>query len=359
MTAPQTRILTGDTPTGNLHIGHWVGSVQRRVELQDKHECFFLIANLHAFTTRADDPAAIRSDCIEIARDSMAMGVDPAKAAIFLQTEVPAILELTYLFAMLLPYNRVMRNPTLKDELKVKDLKDNYSFGFPLYTVGQCADILTFRAHAVPVGEDQVPHLELTREVARRFNKMYCGVPDKAPDEEHESLGGVFPIPVADVGKVGRLIGTDGVNKMSKSLGNAIHITDTPKKVKKKIGRIYTGQDSRDPNDPGEVDPAKNPLFQYLETFVTDESVIDDVRTRYAAGDNIGDGEVKMLVADAINELLDPMRERREQWASDDDVMDVLLEGSRKANALCEETLTMAKDAAKLRFFPRTIELGG
>ena len=126
MTAPTTRILTGDTPTGNLHIGHWVGSVKRRVELQDKHDCFFLIANMHAFTTRAGDPEAIRSDCIEIARDAMAMGVDPAKAAIFLQTEVPAIAELTYLFAMLLPYNRVMRNPTLKDELKVKGLEDTY-----------------------------------------------------------------------------------------------------------------------------------------------------------------------------------------------------------------------------------------
>jgi tryptophanyl-tRNA synthetase len=187
---------------------------------------------------------------------------------------------------------------------------------------------------------------------------MYCGVPDKAPDEEHVQLGGVFPIPVADVGKVGRLIGTDGVNKMSKSLGNTILLTDTAKQVKKKIGRIYTGQDSRDPNDPGEVDPAKNPLFQYLETFVTDQDVIADVRTRYAAGDNIGDGEVKMLVADAINTLLDPMRERRLTWASDDDVMDVLLDGCRRANTLCEETLALAKEAAQLRFFPRTIQLG-
>ena len=358
MTAIQTRILTGDTPTGNLHIGHWVGSVKRRVELQTKHDCYFLIANMHAFTTRADQPDAIRRDCIEVARDAMAMGVDPQQAAIFLQTEVPAILELTYLFAMLLPYNRVMRNPTLKDELEIKGLKDNYSFGFPLYTVGQCADILAFRAHSVPVGEDQVPHLELTREVSRRFNKMYCGVPDKAPDEEHESLGGVFPIPVADVGRVGRLIGTDGMNKMSKSLGNTIHLTDTPKQVKKKIGRIYTGQDSRQPTDKGEVDPEKNPLFQYLETFVEDESTVQDIRTRYAAGDNIGDGEVKMLVADAINGLLEPMRERRKKWASDDDVMDVLLDGSRRANITCEETLSMAKDAAKLRFFPRTLTLG-
>ena len=141
------RVLTGDTPTGSLHIGHWVGSVKRRVEIQETHDCFFLVANLHAFTTRADKPEDIRRDCMEVVRDALAMGIDPSKASIFLQTEVPAILELTYLFSMLLPYNRVMRNPTLKDELKVKGLEDNYSFGFPLYTVGQTADILAFRAH--------------------------------------------------------------------------------------------------------------------------------------------------------------------------------------------------------------------
>lgn len=351
------RVLTGDTPTGCLHIGHWVGSVKRRVEIQETHECFFLVANLHAFTTRADKPEEIRNDCLEVVRDALAMGVDPNKAAIFLQTEVPAILELTYLFAMLLPYNRVMRNPTLKDELKVKGLEDNYSFGFPLYTVGQTADILAFRAHEVPVGEDQVPHLELTREVARRFNKFYCGVPDKAPDEEHESLGGVFPIPVADVGKVGRLIGTDGVNKMSKSLRNTILVTDTPKQVKKKLGKIYVGVDNRQPNDPGEVNPEKNPLFQYVETFIESPDEVTELRDRYARGDNIGDGVVKVRVAESISALLEPMQERRKQYESDDVVMDILHEGCKQAIAASEETLGMAKEAAKLHFFDRTITI--
>ncbi|MCP4758062.1 MAG: tryptophan--tRNA ligase [Planctomycetes bacterium] len=349
------RILTGDTPTGNLHIGHWVGSVKRRVELQSEHECYFLIANLHAYTTRADKPHDVHRDCIEVARDALAMGVDPEKAAIFLQSEVPALSELTYLFAMLLPFNRVMRNPTLKDELQVKGLADNYSFGFPLYTVGQTADILAFRAHSVPVGEDQVPHLELTREVARRFNKMYCGVADKAPDEEHEQLGGIFPIPVADVGKVGRLVGTDGQNKMSKSLGNTIHVIDTPKQVKKKIGKIYTGQDSRQPTDPGIIDPEKNPLFQYLDVFVNDEDMKSDIRDRYERGDNIGDGEVKMLVADAINELLEPMRERRKAYEDDAVVLNVLRAGTAKAVEATETTLAMAKNASGTGFFPRTV----
>ena len=167
-------ILTGDTPTGQLHIGHYVGSVRRRLELQETHDCYFLLANLHAYTTRADYPDEIHADTLEIVRDYMAMGIDPNKAAITLQSETPAIAELTFLFSMLLPFNRVMRNPTLKEEIKVKGLGENYSFGFPLYVVGQTADILAFRAHSVPVGEDQVPHIELTREVARRFNKLYC-----------------------------------------------------------------------------------------------------------------------------------------------------------------------------------------
>ena len=160
-------ILTGDTPTGQLHLGHLIGSVQRRLELQDSHECYFLLANMHAFTTRFDSPQDIRSDTLEIVRDYLAMGIDPMKSSIVLQSEVPAIAELTFLFAMLLPFNRVMRNPTLKEEIKIKDLGDNYSFGFPLYAVGQTADILAFRAHSVPVGEDQVPHIELTREIGR------------------------------------------------------------------------------------------------------------------------------------------------------------------------------------------------
>jgi tryptophanyl-tRNA synthetase len=253
------RILTGDTPTGRLHLGHWVGSVKRRVELQSSHDCYFIIANYHAFTTRSEKSAEIRSDCLEIVRDYLAMGIDPDRATVFLQSEIPAIHELCFLFAMLLPFNRVMRNPTLKDEIKVKDLGETYSFGFPLYAVGQCADILTFRPVGVPVGEDQVPHLEMTREVARRFNQIYCGVDEHAEDHDHAKLGGVFPVPRADVGKVGRLVGIDGKNKMSKSLGNAIFISDPPKEVEKKVMKIFTGRQS--PTEPGDV---TNALFQYV-----------------------------------------------------------------------------------------------
>jgi len=351
--ASKPRMLTGDTPTGKLHLGHYVGSVRRRIELQESYDCYIIIANMHAFTTRADRPGEIRSDTLEIVRDYLAMGLDPQKSTILLQSEVPAIAELTFLFAMLLPFNRVMRNPTLKDELKVKGFEEKYSFGFPLYTVGQTADILAFRPESVPVGEDQVPHLELTREVARRFNQMYCGVSDQAEDDDHVDLGGVFPIPKADVGKVGRLVGTDGVNKMSKSLNNAIFISDTPKQVKKKLGKLYTGRQS--PTDPGDID---NALFQYVRTFITDEARVKELERAYSTGDNIGDGHIKMEVAEAINQLLEPMRERRKEYEGDDDaIIDILRDGTGRANQLAEATLAMAKEAAGLGFFERTLEI--
>src|SRR3954465_7005926 len=229
----RARILTGDTPTGRLHLGHWVGSLENRVRLQDQYECFFLLANMHAFTTRADKVDDIRRDTLEIAKDWISVGIDPERSTLVLQTEIPAIAELTWYFAMLVPFNRVMRNPTLKAEIEAKELGDHYSFGFPLYAVGQCADILAFRAELVPVGEDQLAHIEICREVARRFNWTYTGVDPQATDEEHLAQGGVFPIPRALIGRIGRLVGTDGKNKMSKSLNNAIFLSDGTKEIKK------------------------------------------------------------------------------------------------------------------------------
>jgi len=201
------RILTGDTPTGRLHLGHWVGSLENRVKLQDEYDCYFIIANMHAFTTRAEQPAEIRQSVIDIATDYLAAGIDPAKSNIFIQSEIPAIAYLTFLFSMLLPFSRVMRNPTIKAEIRDKGLGDNYSFGFPLYSVGQVADILSFCPHLVPVGEDQVPHLEMTREVARKFNQLYCDVDPHADDKDHVKLGGLFPIIEPLLAKTSRLVG--------------------------------------------------------------------------------------------------------------------------------------------------------
>lgn len=351
MTAERPRILTGDTPTGQLHLGHWVGSVKRRVELQETHDCYFILANYHAFTTRADKPEEIRRDTIAIVKDYLAMGIDPERSTIFLQSEIPAIHELTFLFAMLLPFNRVMRNPTLKTEIEMKGLGETYSFGFPLYAVGQCADILAFRPVGVPVGEDQVPHLELTREVGRRFNQMYCGVPTDADDADHVKLGGIWPVPRAEVGKVGRLLGIDGKNKMSKSLGNAIYISDSPKEVENKVKKIFTGRQS--PTEPGDIE---NALFQYVDTFIEDPDRVAELKRRYAAGDNLGDGHVKVEVAEAINRLLAPMRARRERIGDDDAaLLDILKTGCARANVVAEETLESARKAAGLHFFPRSV----
>lgn len=353
------RILTGDTPTGRLHLGHWVGSVSNRVALQDSYDCYFLLANMHAYTTRADKPSDIRADTIEIVKDWLAAGIDPERSTVVLQTEVPAIAELTWFFAMLIPFNRVMRNPTLKTEIESKGLGDTYSFGFPMYAVGQCADILAFRPELVPVGEDQVAHIEMCREVARRFNIVYSDVDSKTEDADFVRNGGVFPIPKALVGKVGRLIGTDGQQKMSKSLGNAIFLSDSPKEVKKKVNAIYPGQ-SRNPDEPG--DPAINPVFEYAEVFMKDQAQVEELKERYRKGDNLGDGHVKAFVIEAINELLAPMRERRaalEGPDGDERVIAVIREGTARANAVAEETLALAKAAMKLDFGRRRVEWAG
>jgi len=347
------RILTGDTPTGQLHLGHWVGSLENRVALQDQYDCFFLIANMHAFTTRADKPDEIRRSTLDIVKDWIACGMDPEKSTFVLQTEIPGIAELTWYLAMLLPFNRVMRNPTLKTELEDKGLGDNYSFGFPMYSVGQCADILIFRPELVPVGEDQLAHIEPCREVARRFNQLYCGVNPHTEDDDYVKAGGLFPIPEGKVGRVARLIGTDGKLKMSKSLNNAIFLTDTFKQIKKKMGGLYTGRQTMD--EPGDIN---NTLFQYVHAFIHDDARVKELEEKYTKGDNIGDGHIKVEVAEHIDKLLEPMRERRAPYegeAGDQKILEILREHTIKANAAAEETLMLAKEAMKLDFVHRSL----
>ncbi len=347
------RILTGDTPTGRLHLGHYVGSIENRLALQDSYECYFLLANMHAFTTRADKADEIRQDTIGIVKDWLSAGIDPERSTIVLQTEVPAIAELTWFFAMLLPFNRVMRNPTTRNEIDAKGLGDTYPFGFPMYTVGQCADILAFRPELVPVGEDQVAHIEMCREVARRFNITYCGVDSQIEDSAFVDEGGVFPIPEAKVGRIARLVGTDGKQKMSKSLNNAIYLSDSPKQVKKKLGLLYTGRQAMD--EPGDI---QNCLFEYVRAFIHDADQVAELERRYSTGDNIGDGHVKQDVAAAINELLEPMRERRTEFdkpGGDDLVIDIIKAGTARANEVAEETLAMAKESMGLNFGRRSV----
>jgi tryptophanyl-tRNA synthetase len=356
-TGGKPRILTGDTPTGQLHLGHWVGSLENRVKLIDQYECYFLIANMHAFTTRADKPDDIRRSTLDIIKDWIACGMDPGRSTYVLQTEIPAIAELTWYLAMLLPFNRVMRNPTLKTELETKGLGDNYSFGFPMYTVGQCADILIFRPELVPVGEDQLAHIEPCREVARRFSQMYCGVDPQTEDADYVSAGGLFPIPEGKVGRVARLIGTDGVNKMSKSLNNAIFLTDTFKQIKKKMGGLYTGRTAMD--EPGDIN---NSLFQYVRAFIDDADRVAELEKKYSEGDNIGDGHIKVEVAEHIDRLLEPMRARRADFEGDqgdEKVLQILREHTRRANEAAEETLYLAKRAMRLDFGIRELNFPG
>ena len=356
--AIKQRILTGDTPTGKLHLGHWVGSVENRVAFQDEYDCYFIIANKHAFTTRAEKPDEIRQSVLEIATDYLACGIDPARSAMFIQSEVPAIDELTFYFSMLIPFNRVMRNPTLKDEIRDKGLGDNYPFGFPLYAVGQCADILAFRPELVPVGEDQLPHLELSREVARRFDQMYCGGDPHTEDRDYVKAGGVFPVILPKLGRVKRLVGTGGPSaetgellKMSKSLNNAIFLSDDADTVAKKIKTMYTDPKRIRVSDPGETDPEKNPLWAYHETFNPDAAWVEEHREMYRNG-RVGDVAVKTRLVEVINDLLSPIRERRRHFEDrPDDVIDALRLGTQKANATAEQTLALAKAAMKQDYF--------
>jgi tryptophanyl-tRNA synthetase len=355
------RLLTGDTPTGKLHLGHWVGSVENRLALQDQFECYFIIANKHAFTTRADQPADIRQSVIEIATDYLAAGIDPARSTMFVQSEVPAIDELTFFFSMLIPYPRLMRNPTLKDEIRDKGLGDNYPFGFLLYAVGQCADILAFRPAVVPVGEDQLPHLELSREVARRFDQMYCGVNPHTEDKDYVSAGGLFPVIEPRLGRVRRLVGTGGPGpsgellKMSKSLNNAIFLSDDADTVQKKVMAMYTDPKRLRATDPGTVE--NNPLWIFHETFNPDTAWVAEMEEAYRQG-KIGDVVIKKKLVEVLNTIIEPIRTRRQQYANrPDDVLAVLKRGTARANEVAEETLQLAKTAMKQDYFPRTLEL--
>jgi tryptophanyl-tRNA synthetase len=357
------RILTGDTPTGRLHLGHYVGSIENRLALQDEYDCYFLIANKHAFTTRADRPEEIRQSVIDVATDWLAVGIDPNRATMCVQSEVPAIDELTFFFAMLIPFNRVMRNPTLKDEIRDKGLGDNYAFGFPLYAVGQCADILAFRPAMVPVGEDQLPHLEMTREVARRFNQIYCGVDPHTEDTDYVAAGGLFPVIEPKLGRVKRLVGTGAPSsatgellKMSKSLDNAIFLSDTADTVQKKVMGMYTDPTRIRASDPGRVE--NNPLWIFHETFNPDQEWVREHEELYRQG-KVGDVAMKRKLVEVLNTLLEPIRTRRKQYEDrPDEVLDVLREGTRRANLVAEETLALAKGAMRQDYFPRTLTMG-
>lgn len=342
------RLLTGDTPTGKLHLGHWVGSLENRVKLQDDYECFFLLANPHAFSTKAEKPQEIHDSVLDIVLDYLSAGIDPSKSCIFLESDIPAIFELATYFSMIISYPRLMRNPTIKDEIRDKQLGDQYSMGFLWYPILQVADILAFRAAVVPVGEDQAAHLELTRETARKFNQLYCGVDAHLKDEESVAAGGLFPIPNIMLGRTKKLVGLGAPNaegnllKMSKSLNNSILLSDSADIVRQKVMGMYTDPNRLRASDPGRVE--NNPLWIFHDIFTTDTAWILEAKEKYRTG-NIGDVECKKKLIESILALLEPMQKRRAELVGNEDhLLSVIRAGADKANAVANKTLHDAKE---------------
>lgn len=328
------RVLTGDRPTGRMHLGHYVGSLQNRVRLQDTYECYFLIADLHMLTTRPEKThiEALRENIHEMVLDYLAVGIDPSKATIYLQSAVHAVYEMNLFFEMLVTLPRLTRLPSLKEMARAANMDDEaIPFGLIGYPVLQAADILMPRAHLVPVGKDNESHVEITREIARRFNAYY---------------GEVFPIPEVLLGDVPTLVGTDGQAKMSKSLNNAIFLSDDARTVEKKVYGMFTDPKRIRADIPGTVEG--NPVFIYHDIFNPHKEEVEDLKNRYRAG-KVGDVEVKEKLARALNAFLDPIRERRQRYAEEKGFVEqVIYEGTLRVNKIADETLQEMKKAMGL-----------
>jgi tryptophanyl-tRNA synthetase len=328
------RILTGDRPTGKLHLGHYVGTLANRVSLQDQYECFFLVADLHMLTTRTELERLrhTRENIRDVVLDNLSVGIDPNKSTYVLQSLVPQIPEIALIFSMLTTVPRLQRVPTLKEVMQDLNIEQP-SAGLLFYPVLQAADILCVRANLVPVGKDQASHLEVTREVARRFNSLY---------------GDTLPEPDTLIGDVPTLVGIDGQAKMSKSLDNAIYLTDDARTVEQKVRGMFTDPNRVRADIPGRVEG--NPVFIYHDAFNPNVAEVDDLKDRYRQG-KVGDVEVKKKLAAALNAFLDPIRERRAELERNPKIVEeVLLAGSERARKESDETLRMMKAAMGLNF---------
>ncbi len=354
------RILTGDRPTGRLHLGHYVGSVRDRVALQYDYDTFVIVADVQALTTNFDRPEGLARDVRQVALDNLAVGMDPAACTIFVQSLVPAIAELTVLYSMLVTVNALRHNPTIKTEAAQRGYTD-LTYGFLGYPVSQAADITFCRAHLVPVGDDQMPHIELTRRVVRRFNELY-----RLPGGE-----AVFPVPEGRVGRVGRLVGLDGQAKMSKSLDNCIYLDDTPAEVARKVRQAVTDPARIHPGDPGH--PEVCTVFAYHQAVnegATDSpapagsaapsatvgsatpTLAQELEELCRAG-RIGCVACKERLIQAINDLLAPMHERRAPYLAHPARIDeILAEGTRRARSEGEETMRRVRQAVRIDYFP-------
>jgi tryptophanyl-tRNA synthetase len=338
MTTPRKRILTGDRPTGKMHLGHYVGSLANRIRLQDEYECFFIIADLHTLTTKPEREyiTQLGQNIHDMVLDYLAVGIDPTRSTIFLQSGVPQTYELNLLFEMLVTVARLERVPSLKDMAQAAHLDDSMPFGLLGYPVLQAADILLPRATLVPVGKDNESHIEVTREIARRFNYLY---------------GEVFPIPDVLVGDVPSLIGIDGQAKMSKSLNNAIFLSDDETTVNEKVRGMFTDPARIRADIPGRVEG--NPVFIYHDAFNPNTPEVDDLKARYREG-KVGDVEVKKKLMLAINNFLAPFRERRAHYEAQPGLVeDIIAAGTDKTRAEAEATMTLVREAMGLYRVPK------
>ncbi|KAF0333872.1 tryptophan--tRNA ligase [Pediococcus acidilactici] len=340
MTAKKV-ILTGDRPTGKLHIGHYVGSLKNRVQLQNTgvYDTFIMIADMQALTDNARDPEKIRNSLIQVALDYLAVGIDPAKSTIFVQSQIPALSELTQHYMNLVSVSRLERNPTVKTEIKQKAFGQSIPAGFLTYPVSQAADITAFKADTVPVGDDQEPMLEQTREIVRSFNNIYGKNVLVEPE-------GYFP-PKG----MGRIPGLDGNAKMSKSLNNAIYLADDADTIQKKVMSMYTDPQHIRVEDPGHIEG--NTVFTYLDIFDPDKEKVQELKDHYQAG-GLGDVKIKRYLNEVLQAELKPIRERRESYAADlAGVYQILEEGSQKANAIANQTLSEVREAIGLNYFKK------
>lgn len=342
-------ILTGDRPTGKLHLGHYIGSLRRRVLLQNEgnyDRMFVFMADVQALTDNAENPEKIRRNIIEVALDYLAAGLDPEKCTLFIQSQIPELAELTTYLMNLITVSRVQRNPTVKTEIKMRNFEANIPLGFFCYPVSQAADITLFKATTVPAGEDQEPMLEVTRELVRRFNQTYAEV---LVEPE---------IMLPENATARRLPGTDGKEKMSKSLGNCIYLSDPADVVWQKVRSMYTDPDHLRVEDPGKVEG--NAVFTYLDAFSTDDDFtqywpeyknLDELRDHYRRG-GLGDMKCKKFLNTIINNMLEPMRQRRHEYEKDiPEIYNILRRGTEKARETAAQTMSEVRHAMRIDYF--------
>lgn len=342
-------ILTGDRPTGKLHLGHYIGSLRRRVQLQEEGDydrMFVFMADVQALTDNADNPEKIRQNIIEVALDYLAAGLDPKKCTLFIQSQITELAELTTYLMNLITVSRVQRNPTVKTEIKMRNFEANIPLGFFCYPVSQAADITLFKATTVPAGEDQEPMIEVARELARRFNQTYGEVL-------------VEPnIMLPENATARRLPGTDGKEKMSKSLGNCIYLSDSADEVWQKVRSMYTDPNHLNVSDPGQVEG--NAVFTYLDAFSTDADFaefwpeyqnLDELKDHYRRG-GLGDMKCKKFLNNVINNMLEPMRQRRHQWEQDiPGIYEILKKGTEQARETAAQTMDEVRHAMRIDYF--------